>query len=260
MALTAGQSAPYAPPAGVVEILRRYRERGLPKPITTDVLERAGISPTLSQRTHQALRLLGLIDSEGNPSPEFDAASRAPEQDYKERLGDIIIEVYSEVIQFADPDTDSYDRVRDAFRSFNPQGQQERMVTLFLGLLDYIGVNTTAATASRRKTATSAPPKRPSGESSAPRQRGGPTSTARGRKALGSKDRSDVRDAALVAWFDTRPDPGTPWASEDRDSFITTLRAIINGIYSEPMGNPDGDHDEQIEDSAPSKRAIHLTS
>ena len=90
MPLSPDALAPYAPPGSVIEVLRRYRERGLTKPFTTDVLERAGVPASLSRRTLQALKLLGFIDAEGIPNPEFEEASRAPEEQYKERIGELI--------------------------------------------------------------------------------------------------------------------------------------------------------------------------
>src|SRR4051812_10520402 len=122
MPLTAGGSAPYAPPATVIEILKRHRDRGLPGPWTTEVFERAGVPETLSARTLQTIKLLELVDSEGNPTPELEAINRLPEAEYKSQLAELLCGVYSEVITFADPATDSIDRVRDAFRPFNPRG------------------------------------------------------------------------------------------------------------------------------------------
>lgn len=230
MALTQGDTAPYAPPATVTDILRRYRDRGLPAPIDAEVLERAGVSATLSQRTLQTLKLLGFIDAEGQPTPEFEEASRAPEDEYKQRLGEVLLETYREVIQFADPAQDSYGRIRDAFRGFNPKGQQERMVTLFLGLLEFAGLDTSAATATRRRTEKARPA---SGRGKGAQDNGQPP--ARPGRGSGSRPSGrDPRDGALVAWFDTRPDPGSPWAKTDRDTFIITLRAMIDGIYPHP--------------------------
>lgn len=233
VALKSGGVAPYAPPGTVTEVLKRYRDRGLPKPLTAEVLERAGVSGTLSSRTLQALKLLEFVDAEGNPSDAFEAVCRAPEQDYRQRLGEMLRAQYAEVLLYADPATDPYDRVRDAFRGFNPQGQQERMVTLFLGLLDYVGENVAAAASSRRRSeqAPSMPPR----QRQRPERR--PAATPRAVKkqtVTPLPDRSSREDAALVAWFDTRPPAGTAWAMESRDAFLKTLRAIIDGIYSEP--------------------------
>lgn len=240
MPLIAGGQAPYTPTGTMTEVLRRYRDRGLPNPLTTEVLERAGVPETLSQRTLQAMKLLGFVDTDGNSTAEFDAANRAPEADYKDRLGELITEAYRDVITFADPATDSFDRVRDAFRPFNPRGQQERMVTLFLGLLEYVGLDTSAAAASRRRPSNgdTAPGTRRKVQV-APGRMEGPSRRAASAPA-GSGGRTQPqrkpsgRDAALVAWFDSRPDPDVPWAAEERDRFMVTLRAIIDGIYQEP--------------------------
>jgi hypothetical protein len=245
MALSSGDQAPYAPPGTVIEILRRCRERGLPQPLTPEVLERAGVSPTLSQRTLHTLKLLAFVDSEGKLDPEFEAANRAPDDEYKQRLGDLITGTYSEVINFADPGTDSYERVRDAFRGFNPRGQQDRMVTLFLGLLEYVGMDVGAATASRPSRRGTGPKQPTTRVGREPSPRGG-AKTGRGTRHRPEPRQDGTRDAALVAWFDTRPDPETPWPSSDRDVFMKTLRAIVDGIYREP--NPRGEPEQEGEE------------
>ncbi|HEX8770153.1 MAG TPA: DUF5343 domain-containing protein [Acidimicrobiales bacterium] len=183
------------------------------------------------------MKLLGFIDSEGTSTPEFDTANRAPEAEYKERLGELITEAYGEVITFADPATDSYDRVRDAFRPFNPRGQQERMVTLFLGLLEYVGLDIAAAAGSRRRIPNGepGPAKRNRPSTTTPRNKNAAPRSGGGNRGQGiGRSFPSGRDAALVAWFDSRPDVDTPWATDDRDRFMTTLRAIIDGVYQEP--------------------------
>ena len=172
MTFTSGDKVPYAPPATVIEVLRRYRERGIPGALTPEALERAGVPESLSRRTLQAFRLLGLVDDEGNPEPAFSEANRLPEPAYLESMRDLICGPYSEVIAFADPASDSYDKVRDAFRPYDPQGQQERMVVLFLGLLDYVGVSTSAASTSRTRIESGTPSTRKSATSnSAPEKK-----------------------------------------------------------------------------------------
>jgi len=48
MAITANGTAPYAPPSTVLAIIQRARDKGLPNPVTKDVLLRAGIPDGLS--------------------------------------------------------------------------------------------------------------------------------------------------------------------------------------------------------------------
>jgi hypothetical protein len=134
MAVTQDKPVPYAAPTSILEIVSRRRHRGLPNPINADVLGRASIPPSLIPRTLQALQTLDLIDEEGNPTPTFEAIRKAPEAEYKRSLEDWLKGAYAEVFAFVDPATDDEVRIRDAFRSYNPAGQQDRMVTLFQGL------------------------------------------------------------------------------------------------------------------------------
>lgn len=228
MPLVSGGQAPYAPPLGVTEILRRFRDRGLATPITTEVVERAGVSETLSRRTVQALKLLGFIDTEGMPTPEMEAMSRAPEAEYKEMLGEFVSAAYGDVFQFADPATDSYDRVRDAFRPFNPKGQQERMVTLFLGLLDYAGVDTSAASVSRRRQDSAAPTKPRPGTPKV--SKGSETSTRRRKRDTTDSSTPDTNalPAGLVGLLHQIPAPGKSWTKERRDNFMRAFEAVLD--------------------------------
>jgi hypothetical protein len=228
-------SAGYAPPAAVIEVVTRYRDRGLTTPITTEVLERAGVQESLSRRTLQAIKQLGFVGEDGEPTDEFEALTRAPEADFKQRLGEMITAAYADVFKFADPATDSYDAIRDAFRPYNPKGQQERMITMFLGLCEYAGLDVGAAMASRRSDAGTS-------RSSAPRATASPrrsTSATKGGGKGHSGPPPSAQDAALLAWFNTRPDPSDGWAHADRDRFMMTLRALIDGVYAEPADEED---------------------
>lgn len=237
MTFKSGDTVPYAPPQTVIDVLRRIRDRGLPVPVTSEILERAGVSETLSNRTLQTLKLLNFLDAEGAYMPEFDAANRAPEDQYKSRLGDLILGKYQEVVTFADPGTDSYERVRDAFRGFNPVGQQDRMVSLFLGLLDYVGADTSAATRKRPDGAPAAPQR-----SAAPRSQRPKKSVSANRN--GSPTKSDVarREPAddlaelppgLVGLLRQIPLGGAGWSAATRNTFIEAFTAVLN--FSVPV-------------------------
>ena len=67
MAVTADSSAPYAPASAIIELIDKYRNRGLPSTITGEVLGKAGVSDSLIPRTLQALQTLELINDQGAP-------------------------------------------------------------------------------------------------------------------------------------------------------------------------------------------------
>ena len=69
--------APYAPYKAVHDVIIRFRERGLPDPLTSSALEQVGIAPGMTARTLRALRFLGLVDEGGNRSETFDRLKKA---------------------------------------------------------------------------------------------------------------------------------------------------------------------------------------
>src|SRR5262249_39720039 len=140
MPLASGSTAPYAPPATVQAAIKAYRDRGLTTPITAEVLVRASIPETLARRTLRSLVSLDLIDDQGRPTSEFEPVKKAPTAEFKGKLEELVRSVYAEVFQFADPSTDSTEKITDAFRSYLPDGQRSRMVTLFLGLCEAAGI------------------------------------------------------------------------------------------------------------------------
>ena len=139
MPITADGPAPYAPSSAIVEILGRYRDHGLKTPFTVEVLERTGISSSLAPRTLTSLKLLDLIDKSGDATERLEDLSKVASGEYKAHLEEWVRDVYAEVFRFADPASDP-GHVRDAFRPFTPKGQQERMVSLFLGLCHFAGI------------------------------------------------------------------------------------------------------------------------
>lgn len=156
MSVTADKAAPYAPASAVIDLIQRHRNRGLPSPINAEVLARAGVSESLIPRTLQALIVLDLIDDQGAPSRTLEGIRLAPEAEYKQRLSEWLKSAYADVLKFVDPAMDDETRVRDAFRNYQPIGQQSRMITLFLGLMAAAGMAPEKA-AGQRRTRVSAP-------------------------------------------------------------------------------------------------------
>jgi hypothetical protein len=140
MTIVADGQAPYAPPAAVLSIIQGYRDRGLQTPFTLDVLARAGVSESLGPRTLKALKLLDLVDADGEPTAALNGLAKAPQAEFTERLATILHDVYQDVFKFVNLNEDDYQRVRDAFRHYTPRGQQDRMVTLFLHLCHEAGL------------------------------------------------------------------------------------------------------------------------
>ncbi len=137
MALHAdGGNAPYASPKTMIDVISKYRDRGLQTPFTTGILSRAGVSDGLVARTLQAFKILDLVDEEGSPTETLETLKLATTEDFPKRLAELIREAYEPIFAFANPTTDEPQLVRDAFRAYKPQGQRARMVALFYGLCE----------------------------------------------------------------------------------------------------------------------------
>lgn len=142
--------APYAPVSNVTDAITRKRDRGLPSPVTNEVLESIGIPPGNSSRTLQALKFLGLIDDENMQTETMERMARASSSEYEQVLASIVRSAYGSVFTIVDPSQDDETAINDAFRQFTPLAQRERMVTLFLGLCREAGMAVSQTT--RRRT------------------------------------------------------------------------------------------------------------
>jgi len=209
----------------MLEIISRRRHRSLPIPINADVLSRASISPSLIPRTLQAFKILDLINDDGNPTDIFEAIRTCPESDYQRRLEEWLKGAYAEVFAFVDPTKDDEIKIRDAFRSYNPAGQQERMVTLFMGLCAAAGLT-------------------PEKTASAPRQpRSNPTPAQR--QALNPLHKRIINNSnkfptarmasvslglppALSGLLESLPAAGNGWTKDERTKFLTTFQAVLD--------------------------------
>ncbi len=236
MALEPNGPAPYAPIQSVVSVIDTFRNRGLGTPLTTDVLVRAGVPESLGRRTLQSLRLLELIDDEGNPTRQFqDLRQTRGGEEYKERLGEWLRDVYADVLQYTDPAVDPPERVAEAFRGFQPAGQRLRMAALMLGLFEMAGL-----VEGGRKSQPRAPRPKVSGS------RGG-SNTKSATKTGSAPTRRSQADAAISSSFGQLPPgligllheippAGTSWSKERRDEFMRAFEVVLD--FTVPIGEP----------------------
>jgi hypothetical protein len=232
MAVTPDKPAPYATPSSIIDIIERYRHRGLPTPVNGDVLGRAGVAQTLIPRTLQSLQTLDLIDAEtGTPTATFEALRLAPEAEYKQRLADWLRGTYADVFAFVDPANDGEVRVRDAFRSYQPVGQQDRMVALFMELCRAAGMlpeksSTAPKPAGRPRTAaprTAAPSSKPTS---------GRTFTASFNTPYSARHQAAPGlPAPLAGLLASLPSEGEGWTKETRDRFLATFQAVLDFCF-----------------------------
>ena len=127
---------PYAPVKSVRQVIRRYHERGLPEPLSAEVLQQVGVSASLYSPVFRALLFLGLVDESGMKTEKFENIRRSASNDYAATLADIVRQAYAPIFMIADPDKDELTAITDAFRRYDPANQRERMVRLFLGLCE----------------------------------------------------------------------------------------------------------------------------
>src|SRR5260370_3191600 len=132
--------APYAPFGCVIAIIRRLRERGLPETLTIQEITRVSVSEGNASRTLQGLKFLKVVDEEGFRTQTFDRLGRVPTSEYAEVFGEIIKEAYGDVFTIVDPAEATDIEINDAFRYYQPQAQRGRMVTLFRGLCQEVGL------------------------------------------------------------------------------------------------------------------------
>jgi uncharacterized protein DUF5343 len=234
MAITSDGSAPYTSAPALVKIIEGYRNRGLQTPFTLDVLVKAGVSEALAPRTLQALELLELVDADGNPTDTLVGLRKAPESDFIGRFAEFVRGAYAEVFAFTDPREDSRERVRDAFRSYKPIGQQERMVSLFLALCEYAGLID-------GKPASVRPPVQRRIRPHAERRPATKDKTAAESKLLvslsseaGATPPPPDRHPFVIGLLQSLPEIGSVWPDSKRNDWIKAASAVFNMIYERP--------------------------
>jgi hypothetical protein len=224
MPVTLDKAAPYASPQSIIEIIERHRSRGLPSPITAEVLGRAGIPDSLIPRTLQALQSLDLTDEAGNISEVFESIRLAPEAEYQDRLLAWLNAAYADVLTYVDPANDDETKIRDAFRSYRPTGQQSRMVTLFVRLYAHAGLRAPKPVPNKPATPhikAAAPAKMPRAirrvsASYAPERREQPNSTP-----------GEI-PPAIEGLLRSLPGGEAGWTKEQRDKFLKAFETVLD--------------------------------
>lgn len=232
MTISSDKPAPYATVSAILDIIDRYRNRGLVKPITADVLGSAGVSDSLVPRTIQSLQTLDLIDEAGNPTETLEGLRRAKEPEFKAQLSAWIRSAYADVLSFVEP-TDSETAVRDAFRTYNPVGQQARMVSLFLGLCRAAGMRP----GDLAKEARPATPQRKLSNARQNPQRK-PSS------AVPSSSAASAVPPAIAGLLASLPAEGKGWSQEARQKFLKTFEAVLDFCY--PLSTDVNDEADDI--------------
>lgn len=218
--------APYGPPATTLMIIRHFRQRDVPAKLTLTQLTQLGVGDGLLNRIWSSLRFLRLIEEDGTTTDVFRSLRQANDEQYEEVFRGIIEAAYSDIFDVVgNVGTATDAQLRNAFHPYSPGGQHNRMITFFLGMCREAGIEVIAQSRQSSIRGNGRTIERPRSKPSVPRP------VKRSERHLGQ------RDAALVTWFETRPAVEDAWPTADRDRWILTLRAIIDGIYREEDAN-----------------------
>lgn len=238
MAITS--TAPYTSGPAVLTVMQRFRDKGLTTPITADVLMRAGVRESLIPRTMPALQLLELIDDAGQPTATFQKFRTVPEDQYKAVLADWLRSVYADVFQFVDPSADDAKRIRDAFRTYQPHGQQDRMVSLFLALCAEAGLVPEGKKAEPKPAARK--PATP--RAASPRQQ--KASAVPLNQPIVSRGGLDLSNLppVLAGMIQSIPAPSKGWTKTERDRFLATFPAVLDFSIPIISAETDDEHEE----------------
>lgn len=134
------KTAPYAPYANVLMIIRHAREKDLKEPVTSKMITTLSVPEGNATRTMQALRFLKLVDEEGYLTDSFKLLSNAPSDEYPGLLEQILRDAYPIPFNALNPATATDQQYLNAFRLYQPKAQRNRMIILFKGLCREAGL------------------------------------------------------------------------------------------------------------------------
>jgi hypothetical protein len=141
--------APYAPTENVLRVLSKARAGGLRGGIDNDFLIQLGINDSMAPRTLRALAFLGFINGDGTPTDDLRLYVEAGDEEATAILRQVVLRSYAIIFRAVNPTEDTRVKIYNAFRTMRPQGQWDRMTTLFLGLCRAAGMDVKEAPPNR---------------------------------------------------------------------------------------------------------------
>lgn len=223
MAVTAEQPAPYVAPGVFVPLIERNREKGLPNPLTAEVLGRLGVSESLVPRTLQAFKTLDLIGEDGRHTEILESFRRLPEAEYQPAMAQWLEAAYDHALDVIDPATADETALRDAFRNYNPISMQPRMISLFTALFALAGVRSPDRVKSTPKSAGSS--------GGGPRPTRAPTPrliTTRAQERAPQIAAPAGLHPALAGLIASLPPPSKGWTQEARDRWYSAFGVVLD--------------------------------
>jgi hypothetical protein len=224
--------APYTTALAAISVLDGHRDRGSSGPLTADSIIRGGVAESLASRTLNSFKQLGLLDDDAKPTQQFEDFRLARGDDeYRSRLQEWLRGVYADVLQYADPSTESQEKIAEAFRTYQPASQKRAMASLLIGLWKYAGLPVPTA---ERSASTSPRKPRPATAQHSATAR---IPSIQVRKVTAPTTGSlDGLPQGLVGLLRQIPQNGESWTQERRDSFVQAFSAVLD--FSVPIGSP----------------------
>jgi hypothetical protein len=253
MTIVRNGPAPYTSTTAIPAVIDGFRHRSPATPVTVEVLELLGIAHSIAPRTLQSLKLLGLLDEAGEPTPALIGLREAEPEDLPSRLAEVVRAAYAEIFAYRDPVTDPPERIVEAFRLYEPASMRPRMVRLFYSLCHSAGIisEVPAIENAPRNTLTGAAPK-PVRHARRQRRSEDPTPPPKPtvQQPPPEHERRVHRDIglshlhpALVGLLATIPPMDEAWPTRERfDNFKTAFDAtlrISNPVPPKGTGSPE---------------------
>lgn len=248
MSLEPYAPAPYTTAVSAIVAMDAFRDRGLGVPVTMEVLTRAGVQESISSRTLSSLKLLSLIDKDGKPTQQWEDMRLARgDEEYRARLQEWLRSTYAEILQYADPSTSTLDRITEAFRTYEPQGQRKSMASLLIGLWKYAGLPVLEGDANTARSAARQP--RPTAKGRTVKASGKSSAAS---SATGSLSVTPGLPPGLVGLLQQIPTGGKGWTEETRDNFVRAFTAVLDftvPVVAVPEGWETEDEPADAEDT-----------
>lgn len=236
----AARIAPYGRVEPTLKVIRHLRERGLADPITPAVLERIGTGGATASRSLHALRFLGLIDEGGHHTEALERLRRARSDEYPQLVAQVLRAAYEEVFAVVDPAESTIETLVDAFRAYEPAGQRERMVWLFLALCREAGL----VAEGKAPRAQSPPRKMSTVRRGSSRQQSPRPETIPVEEPVASvRGQTTNPNYHLVTTLIDHLPPDRKWTKAERERWLQAMASVLDLLVEveDPNNTTDGD-------------------
>ena len=234
MGLQLGGPAPYSSATATTTAIDAFRDRGLGTPITGEVLVRAGVQETIASRTLQTLKLLGLVEDDGHPTEQFKVLKAARgNEEFRSLLQEWVKGAYAEILTYGDPSKDSYERIVEAFRGYQPDGQRRAMASLLIGLWRYAELPL-ADDVARPPKSDRQQPLRKTSKGTRTKQASRTQQSAEPSRRSESPPRASGGESlppALLGLLHQLPVEDMSWTKTQKSAFLTAIDAVLDFIF-----------------------------